>query len=103
MTVTRRCLECRKWFTRQSISQKRASQRRFCGRVCQGLYTSRMFPISPEKRAEGLAKANENRRKKTADRLAGLTPMEIYKRGYQCGWQRGVKYARGDAFRTGAA
>lgn len=54
----------------------------------------RKRPFTRDERVKGGLVNGERRRKAALAKLAGLSPMDIFKRGYEMGWRQGIKTAR---------
>lgn len=72
-------------------------EQKYCSFQCR---PSNLARLSKATRRANARKANDVRRSRWLLQLKGLTPGEIYKRGYSVGWKAGVRRERR---RTGAA
>lgn len=91
MKVTRKCKQCQSWFQ----AENRVGRGIFCSQRCNALYKNRMCPLTQADRRKGALKGNETKRRRALEKLAGMSPVEIFRKGYRTGWHRGVRYARG--------
>jgi hypothetical protein len=58
---------------------------------------ARSSEVLREQGRRGGLKDGERRRAKIAQRIAGMTPLKIYRYGYQAGYRAGLRPAKGDA------
>lgn len=67
---------------------------RFCSQRCAGVITGGVLRLTRERRRELGFQAGARNRAQAMKRLAGLSPIEIWRRGYGAGWKSGVRYVR---------
>lgn len=65
--------------------------RRFCSRACASRNT-RFLTLAD--RLKGAEHSKRTRRAQALAKLAGLSPVEIFRKGYSQGWHAGCRFAR---------
>lgn len=65
--------------------------RRFCSRACASRTTRHLTHADQLKGAEA---SKVRRRAKALAKLAGLSPVEVFWKGYSQGWHQGARSAR---------
>lgn len=71
-----------------------------CSRRCQGILFGHIQKLTSEQRQVAAARSTVVRRARAMRALAGLSPLEIYRRAFSNGWKAGVRSARRRLTRT---
>ena len=64
---------------------------RFCSRACASRNTR---CLTPADRLKGAEHSKRTRRALALAKLAGLSPVEVFRKGYSQGWKQGARSAR---------
>ncbi len=67
-------------------------RQKYCSRHCVGVMAGQQH-LTPEGRLRGAAASKETRRRQSLARLAGMTPVAIYRKGFENGWHAGQRSA----------